>query len=172
VTKLLRSYDDNGWLEGALAPMPVADAYSLLSPEREGRIVAERWQHQARRFFETELTVSPAKSYESGGWPRVDHAVVTLNDTLVEVLTLPLERPSAVIDAADAAVVAIGGAGFDALVRRAERLWQVSAAFDGPDAKAPLRLAAVLASLFLAPIVPPGGDSIFGVKGARGRLGG
>jgi hypothetical protein len=28
----------------------------------------------------------------------------------------------------------------------------------------------VLASLFLAPIVPPEGDAIFGVKGARERL--
>jgi len=31
-------------------------------------------------------------------------------------------------------------------------------------------VAAVLASLFLAPIVPPGGGAIFGVKGARERL--
>jgi hypothetical protein len=70
-----------------------------------------------------------------------------------------------------AAARAIGGAGFDALVLRARRVWQVwEWVPEGGDARAPLVVAAVLASLFLAPIVPPGGGAIFGVKGARERL--
>jgi hypothetical protein len=41
---------------------------------------------------------------------------------------------------------------------------------EGENELAPLALAGVLASLLLAPIVPPGAGTIFGVKGARERL--
>ena len=84
---------------------------------------------------------------------------------------MPLDRARAVLEAAREGVRAIGGAGFDVLLGRARRLWQVSDRLpsDG-DARAPLLLAAVMASVLLAPIVPPGGGVIFGVKGARDRL--
>jgi hypothetical protein len=167
-----RSCDDNGWCEEPLAPMDVGSAYTLMSPERDGCMVVERWQHQARRFFSTDLSLSlsPRKSYPSGGWPLADATTVTVTDTRVELITLPLERAPAAIEAAWVAVDAIGGAGFDALLKRAQRVWQISTVCEGPDATAPLLLAAVLASLFLAPILPPGADTIFGVKGARERL--
>jgi hypothetical protein len=57
------------------------------------------------------------------------------------------------------------------LVARAKRIWQVSKEVaHGEDRNAPLRIAAILASVLLAPIVPPEGDTIYGVKGARERL--
>ena len=60
----------------------------------------------------------------------------------------------------------------DVLVGRAKRVWQIAAAVgEGENALGPLALAGVLASLLLAPIVPPGAGTIFGVKGARERLG-
>jgi hypothetical protein len=59
----------------------------------------------------------------------------------------------------------------DVLVTRATRVWQIAdAVAQGGNALAPLALAGVLASLLLAPIVPPGATTIFGVKGARERL--
>jgi len=89
----------------------------------------------------------------------------------VLVVTVPIERASNVRAAALAGAAAIGGAGFDALVARARRVWQVRREpEEGSDARAPLLLSAVLASVFLGPIVPPGGGTIFGVKGARERL--
>jgi hypothetical protein len=62
-------------------------------------------------------------------------------------------------------------AGMDALVAKAQRIWQISnEVTSGDDCHAPLTVAAILASVFLAPIVPPEGSTIFGVKGARERL--
>jgi hypothetical protein len=76
-----------------------------------------------------------------------------------------------VFSAADAGVRAIGGAGMDALVAKAKRVWQVGRAVEGAgDARAPLVLAAALATVMLAPVVPPDEVTIFGVRGARMRL--
>jgi hypothetical protein len=86
----------------------------------------------------------------------------------VRVVTLPADRCPEALRAGALGAQAIGGAGFDALVPRTRRVWQV--ADMGASEPAPLLVAAVLASLFLAPVVPPGGGTIFGVKGARERL--
>jgi hypothetical protein len=89
----------------------------------------------------------------------------------VLVVTVPVERAPSVRAAANRGAAAIGGAGMDVLVARARRLWQVRAAVpEGGDARAPLAVAAVLASVHGAPIVPPDEVTIFGVKGARLRL--
>jgi hypothetical protein len=58
----------------------------------------------------------------------------------------------------------MGGAGFDVLIARARRVWQLRGD-DGPA----LLTAAVLASVFLSPILSPAGK-LFGVKGAREAL--
>jgi hypothetical protein len=99
----------------------------------------------------------------------------------VVVVTAPIERAPALLDAARAAVLAMGGAGFDVLVARARRVWQV-VALDvddrGPcedghsmDAVAlELLVAAVFASTLLGPVLAPDG-ALFGVKTARERLG-
>ena len=71
----------------------------------------------------------------------------------------------------EAGARAIGGAGFDVLVGRTRRVWQIATSrVSGDDARAPLVVAAVAASILLAPIVPPEGGAIVGVKGARVRL--
>lgn len=174
-------FDENGWVVGAVAPMRVDEAWSLLSPDPDGRMDAVRWAHQAERFFRARLTLLPDKRYPSGTLPLVDAAWVQVSlseaarGSRVVVVTLPLERAPEVRRAADLGVAAIGGAGMDALVARARRLFQVRAAPAGDsaeeaDPRAPLAVAAVIASLLLAPIVPPGGGTIFGVKGARERL--
>jgi hypothetical protein len=174
-------FDENGWVVGAVAPMHVDEAWSLLSPEPDARMDGVRWAHQAERFFRARLTVLPDKRYPAGTLPLVDAAwaevapLTAARGSRVVIVTLPLARAGDVRRAADLGVAAIGGAGMDALVVRARRLWQVSAepAGDGAedaDPRAPLVVAAVLASLLLAPIVPPGGGTIFGVKGARERL--
>jgi hypothetical protein len=55
----------------------------------------------------------------------------------------------------------------DVLVARARRVWQIPM---GPDRRAALTLAALLASIWLGPVVPPDEVVIYGVKGARERL--
>jgi len=170
-------FDGNGWATGAIAPIPIAEAWSLLSPEPEARIDEARWAHQAEAFFRARLALASAKRYPSGTLPIADAALVDVgrqadaDRTRVLVITAPMDRaPEARLAAVEGAR-AIGGAGMDALIPRARRLWQVSARPEGEgDPRAPLLVAAVLAALFLAPVVPPGGGTIFGVKGARERL--
>jgi hypothetical protein len=64
----------------------------------------------------------------------------------------------------------MGGAGFDALLARARRLWQVAHLPAAGEATVPLLVAAALASALLAPVLPPEGGVLFGVRGARDRL--
>ena len=164
--------DENGWAVGAIAPI-AGPAWSILSPEADARVDAARWAHQAKTFFRLELEVLTPKRYPSGALPLADMLEVAIGGVdgdraRVRVVTVPIERaPEARRRGLDAAA-AIGGAGMDALVLRAKRLWQV--ADDTAHPHAPLAIAAVLASLLLGPIVPPSADAIFGVKGARERL--
>jgi hypothetical protein len=169
-------FDDNGWAIGAVAPLAPTEAWTLLSPEPDARVDAARWAHQAETFFRLRLTVVQTKRYPAGTLPIADRVELDLAPrgeadlTRVVVVTVPADRAPEALAAGAAGARAIGGAGFDALVPRTRRVWQVRVRIASGDARAPLVAAAVLASLFLAPVVPPGGGTIFGVKGARERL--
>lgn len=171
------SYDENGWATGAVAPLAPTEAWTLLSPEPDARIDAPRWAHQAETFFRLRLTVVQTKRYPAGTLPIADRVELDIaprdatDATRVLVVTVPVERAREAMAAGMAGARAIGGAGFDAILPRTKRVWQVRAAVAQGDARAPLAAAAVLASVMLAPVVPPGGGGIFGVKGARERLG-
>jgi hypothetical protein len=172
------TWDENGWLAGALAPLELGAAWSLFAPEPSSRIDEPRLRAQAERFFRARLALATPKRYPDTGWPLADAAELDVapatpdaSPTRVRIVTLPLDRAPALLAAANAGAAAIGGAGMDALVAKARRLWQVdSTPLAGDDTRAPLVAAAVLASVLLAPLVPPGGGTIFGVKGARERL--
>jgi hypothetical protein len=170
-------YDENGWARGAIAALPPGEAWTLLSPEADARVDAARWAHQAVTFFGARLAVVQEKRYPAGTLPIADRMEIDLSEkgaattARVVVVTLPIDRAPEALAAGYAGARAIGGAGFDAILPRTRRLWQVRERLDAPgDARAPLAVAAVLASLLLAPIVPPEGGAIFGVKGARERL--
>ncbi|WP_437293764.1 hypothetical protein [Sorangium sp. So ce426] len=176
-------FDGSGWAEGRIELLPPSQGWTLLSPEPEARIDEHRWAHQARVFFGAELTLVQKKAYPSGTTPmadavEVDVARISSSSTStprtpsrVLVMTVPLDRAPLVRSAAAAGVRAIGGRGFDALLARARRVWQVrEPLIAGDDARAPLVVTAVLAAALLAPVVPPGEETIFGVKGARERL--
>ncbi len=168
-------FDENGWASDAVSAEPVARSWTLMSPEDSSRMIEARWAHQARRFFSAALTLRPTKHYPGNGWPLADRAIVQLTAaggerSEVTLLTLPLARAPLTMVAAKRAVAAIGGAGFDALLPRTQRVWQVAAEPCSGDPRGPLLLGAILASLLLAPLLPPTADAIFGVKGARERL--
>ena len=159
-----------------MEPLPITLAWSLLSPEAEPRVELFRWKQQARTFFAAELecvqTLSdPVLPNVAALELDVTHASDRDAVTRVRVITLPVADCAEVLRAADAGVAAIGGAGFDHLVGKAKRVWQVDARLvNGSDARVPLVIAGVLASVLLSPIVPPDCITIFGVKGARVRL--
>jgi hypothetical protein len=168
-------FDESGWAIGPVAPLLPSDAWTLFSPDPDARVDVARWAHQARTFFGASIELLRPKKYSRGVYPVVDEVPMELQDkgrvSRVRVVTVPLSQAPEAKRAADQAVMAIGGAGMDVLVSKAVRVWQVDARVDeGGDPRAPLRLAAILASILLAPIVPPEGGSIFGVKTARERL--
>jgi hypothetical protein len=168
--------DDNGWAIGPVSPWDVGLSWSLVSPQASSRMDEAALHSQAQRFFSRDhhdprLSLTTPKRYPGGAMPRADSGVLAVGDTLVHIQTMPLDAAPAVVLAAVEGAAAIGGAGFDVLIRRAVRLWQVHISpLEGDDETAPLLLTAVLASIWLAPVVPPGGGSIFGVKGCRERL--
>ena len=167
-------YDDNGWAAAMVTPWPPRECWSLLSPETSSRLSAARLGDQARRFFATELSLAPNKRYPQDGWPLADYAVVTLKTHVLHsqlaLLTLPAARAPLALAAGQRGVRAIGGAGFGVLLERTKRVWQVAAKPLSGDTRGPLLLVAIVASLLLAPVVPPDEETIFGVKGARIRL--
>lgn len=147
-----------------MAPLPVSAAFHVLVPDVGERLDWPRIAAQARTFLQAEIAV-PQGDPVSG----VEVGPVGGPPTRVTVASVALEDAPEIRERADRGVAAIGGAGFDALVARAKRVWQIGVSTDG-DARAPLVLAAAIASVMLGPIVPPDEVTIFGVRGARVRL--
>jgi len=171
-------YDANGWAASKVEPLPISTAYTLLSPDPSSRIDIALWANKARVFFNASLELVHQKAYPKGETPEADSALFEIRrgktspPAKVELITLPLQAAPEALAAAEAGARAIGGAGMDALVARAKRAWQIqNTPIEGQIANSALLLAAIVASVLLAPIVPPGGGTIFGVKGARERLG-
>jgi hypothetical protein len=165
------------WLGArAVAPLLPGEAWTLLSPEPDARVDAARWAHQAETFFRVRLVVLQDKRYPAGTVPLADVVDIELSEagmapTRVRVVTVPADRAPEALAAGAAGARAIGGAGFDALIPRTRRVWQIRERVDPPgDPRAPLVVAAVLASLLLAPVVPPEGGTLFGDHAARERL--
>ena len=172
-------FDPYGWALGRIDVMPISSAYTLFSADPSARIDVAQLAHKARTFFATALEIDPVKAYPDARVPEADAVHIEIkplgkssaSPTRVFVVTWPLTREPSFRALGDAAAQAIGGAGMDALVARTKRIWQVSAESPiGSDTLAPLRVAAILAAVLLAPIVPPEGNTIYGVKGARERL--
>ena len=82
---------------------------------------------------------------------------------------LTLERRPATEDdwrAADEAEVRGRAGGMARLARRCRWLWEVT---PSDDPRATLTLCAILAAAELGPVLPPEGDTLYGVRGARER---
>ena len=106
--------------------------------------------------------------------PRVgspDLGVGGVDRRRVRVITVPLDRAPHARAAALAIARGPTGGGFEALILRAKRLWQIAVPADAKAGARPaIAAATVLASVLLAPILPPGEAVLFGVKTARERL--
>jgi hypothetical protein len=155
----------------SMKPLDSVMTWSILSANSSANVDFVRWMHAARTFFDAELHQADEKNLgaEHGFCVGVAPARRVSEVTLVRVRTFDRSQCDAVMRAADAGVQAIGGAGMDVLVAKAVRVWMVGLE-EGGDARAPLVLAAVLANVMLAPVVPPDEVCVFGVRGARIRL--
>jgi hypothetical protein len=156
--------------------------FSLFSPDDPGRVDTLRWIQQAETFLSARIDFVQTFTDPSGTLPShasfeidVGPKASTESFTRVQLLTVPItpSQPPVeqIVQRAHQSVIAMGGAGFDALLARARRLWQVrTKPVVGTDPCASLIVTATVAMVFTAPILAPDGGALFGVKGARVRL--
>jgi hypothetical protein len=143
----------------------VGPAYLVFSSSADVRLDVAHWNAQAERFFATHLDlvgqagqgearifVTPPRG-EAGG-----ERVLSARPRHAEDLAL-----------AEEAEVRAGGGGLVLLARRCHTVWLVGR--DAEDDRIALRLAMVLASVVLGPILDARGPELFGVKTARAKLG-
>jgi hypothetical protein len=118
----------------------------------------DAWCAHSARFFATRI-----------GLGNEPHAFVIAPDGGPPGIRTVTPRPCVEVDwlAADAAEPH-AGAGLAALARRCKAVWLVSR--ESATDPLALRLAAILASVLLGPILDPATGEIFGVKTARAKL--
>ena len=159
---------------GALASLSRDEAFTVFAQRADARVELGTWKNQAKRFFETELGITVDKPYDASpsfAFPAIDAArVVVAAKDGDRGTRLCFGRPRTDDDlrAADEAERIVGYAGLADLAKRCSTVWLVKA--EGEDDRIALRIAAILASVLLGPILAPRGASLFGVKTARARL--
>ncbi len=137
--------------------------YLVFSQRPDTRMDAEAWDAQARRFFAATLTVGV------GG----DRLAVTPDGHAPAERSVHARAATAEDHAlASEAEARMSGGGLGLLARRCPVVWEI--AREGEADPAALRIAALLASVLLGPIVDASGHEhgpeIFGVKTAREKL--
>jgi hypothetical protein len=142
----------------------VGPAYVVFSLSPEARVDVPAWDAHALRFFATRLQLAG----------DADAAEIAIAITAPRT-TAPDERRIAWrarrhedLVAAEEAEVRAGGGGLASLARRCPTVWLVERA--GDDDALALRLAAILASVHLGPVLDVRGPELFGVKTARAKL--
>jgi hypothetical protein len=163
--------DDHGILRpGALECPARSAAFTIFAQRRDARVEADVWRRHAAQFFDTELGLVVPKRYVFDP-PASDAALVTLTTAARPSATrLCFGRPREDDDlrTADEVDVRQGSAGLGLLAKRCPTVWLVATEREGDEEA--LRLAAILASVVLGPILTPGGAELLGVRSARGKL--
>jgi hypothetical protein len=123
------------------------------------RVDVDAWSAHAAQFFATRI-----------GLANEEHSFVVAPDGHPPGIRTAAARPSTTTDfaAADAAEARSRGAGLAPLARRCKTVWVV--ARESPTDALALRLAVILASVFLGPILDPASGEIFGVKTGRAKV--
>jgi hypothetical protein len=147
----------------------------VFAQRRDARVDIEAWNAHAERFFATRLGLAEPKRDPADGEAPV-------NDT-ARFVVAPVgsgasgagvraasARPRTAEDLAlaEAADARAGGTGLALLARRCDMVWTIDR--DGPDDLLALRLAVILASALLGPILDLRSGALFGAKTGRGML--
>jgi len=120
------------------------------------------WNRHAERFFATQLTLVSVEG-QAEALVRVAPETGTAKARRVSARACT----AADLALADAAEARHGG-GLGGLAHRCPTVWTI--ACEGDDDPAALRLAAILASVGLGPVLDARGPELFGVKTARAKL--
>lgn len=150
---------------------PTPGVLIVFGQRPDARIDIDAWCAHAERFFATRLGLTEEKRYRPGeDAPRADHARFVIAPAGGEPgIRAASAGPREDADLALAAEAeARTGGGLALLARRCPTVWRVTQ--EAEDDPLALRLAAILASILLGPIVDPRLPEIFGVKTARAKL--
>jgi hypothetical protein len=169
--ELRAGLDENGLLrDRALAP-PASDTRLTVFAQRpDARVELPVWKRHAEQFFSARLGLTVDKRYP-GEYPATDAArVVIVPARGGEGVRFCYGCPRSDDDlrAAENADARAGNTGLGFLARRCPTVWLVGT--DGPDDRAALLIAAILASVVLGPILSADQRELFGVRTARTKL--
>jgi hypothetical protein len=176
---MLERSDPHAWRASPTA----ANAYNVTAPSRENafivfaqrsdaRVDIDGWNAHAARFFATRIGLTADKRYSAAEPPpRTDEAeFVVAPEGEPPGVRSTLARPSEADDRALAETIdaRAGITGLALLARRCGMIWMV--AREGERDRLALRLAAILASILLGPVLDAAAGELFGVKTARAKL--
>ena len=153
-------------------------AYLVFSSALQPRVDVVAWDGQAQRFFSTRLEqVDPPGDGDAPSNVMAFSSVMTAparirvtppKEPAGERVLAARPRDAADMALAEEAEVRAGGGGLVLLARRCHSVWVVTR--EEEDDRLALRLAMVLASVVLGPILDARGPELFGVKTARAKL--
>jgi hypothetical protein len=156
-------------------PPPSREGPLLVFGQRvDARVDIDAWNAHAARFFETRIGLATAGAPGTVAGVEApataDTSFVVAPEGEAPGVRSARARPTAPADLAlaDAAEARAGGGGLALLARRCGIVWLVTR--EGPRDALALRLAAILASVLLGPILDADAGEIFGVKTARAKL--
>ncbi len=140
--------------------------YLVFSQQSLTSLTAASFVPNARRFFGASFEIRERR--DEAGRAEVVLVVSGANGTPgVPVHARVRPAGGGDYEAAERAEVAGKAGGMARLARRCPFVWELERGAGG-EAET-LRLCAILASVLLGPVMPPEGDTLFGVKGARER---
>jgi hypothetical protein len=148
--------------------------YVVFAQRADATIDIATWNAQAERFFSTRLGLAEDKHYAAGAAaPRRDEArfvIAPAGETpgIRSAYARPCEADDLALALRADERAGPGGTGLALVAHRCQTVWLIARALD-PDPLA-LRLAAVLASVLLGPILDVRVPELFGVKTAREKL--
>lgn len=165
--------DGNGLLRpGQLAAPDRQLSFAVFAQRADARLDLEPMKRQAEQFFSIKIGSSVEKRYEVSPDTDAARIIVAGGDGTSSGTRLCFARP---VDASDLAAAeeaerAMGTYGLALLAQRCKTLWCIVP--ESEDDRAALTIAAIFASTMLGPILSPGGQEIYGVRGARLKLDG
>jgi hypothetical protein len=145
----------------------VEAAYLVFSSAPDALLDLAVWDAQARRFFDTRLaSTADASAAAEGAEVRIE-IVPPDGGAGVRTITYRPRRPED-LALAELAERRAGGGGLLLVAQRCPSVWIV--ARESEDDRLALRLAMILASALLGPVLDPRAPELFGVKTARQKL--